>query len=200
MKYLVVVLIVIIIVLVAVLSFTLGKRGSVINTEPKVSPTMGVSASPTPSVAPKNTKKVTGGGIYSLHKWELTVPSDWQEERETQGTDAEKVILTKDGYEISITQGGFGGAACLYPGDPDIEGPSARYKAYKEITTQSADSFRRSWTGDELTSKGYGICQNTQYGWGAPTLYGHIAFITPAAKTKVMLDEMDAILSSLTKL
>lgn len=116
------------------------------------------------------------------------------------GPDAEKVILTKGDYEISITQGGFGGAACLYPGDADMEGPSARYDNYKDITTQSADPFRRSWTGDEMTSSGFGICQSTQYGWGAPTLYGHIAFITPATKSKAMLDEMDAIVSSLTKL
>ena len=201
MKYLVPVLIVIIIILVAVLSFALGKKGSSSNTGvSQVSPTSTVTPTASPTQAPVNTKKVTGGGIYSLYKWELTAPSDWQEKREGDRVNSEKVILTKDGYEISITQGGFGGAACLYPGDADIEGPSARYEIYKEITTKTADSFRRSWTGDEMVSKGFGICHNTQYGWGAPTLYGHIAFIAPAVKTKAMLDEMDTILSSLAKL
>ena len=201
MKYIVPVLIVIIIVLVAALSFTLGKKGTLSSgVSSQVSPTVTLAPTATSTPTPINTKKITGGGIYSLYKWELTVPSTWQEKREKDGVNSEKVILTKDSYEISITQGGFGGAACLYPGDADIEGPSARYEAYKEITTKSGDALRRSWTGDEMVSKGFGICHKTQYGWGTPTLYGHIAFITPTSKTKAMLDEMDAVLSSLTKL
>jgi hypothetical protein len=202
MKFLVPALIVIIIILVAALSFTLGKGSTtkMSDSSPSVSPTVMVSPTQALTPAAENTKKVTGGGILSFPKWQLTASLDWQESRESSGSDSEKVTLSKDGYEISITQGGFGGAMCLYPGDADIEGPSTRYDNYKAITTQSGDALRRSWTGDELTAKGFGICQNTQYGWEAPTLYGHIAFTTPAAKTKAMLEEMDTILSSLTKL
>lgn len=201
MKFLVPALIVIIIILVAALSFTLGKSStSKMSDGSSVSPTTMVSPTFEPTSAAQTTKKVVGGGILSFPKWQLSVPLDWQESREADGTNSEKVTLAKGDYEISITQGGFGGAMCLYPGDADIEGPSARYGSYKAITTQSGDALRRSWTGDELTTTGFGICQNTQYGWEAPTLYGGIGFNTPATRIKTMLDEMDSILSSLTKL
>lgn len=201
MKYLVPVLIAIIIILIAALSFSVGKSGFSIKKPETPTPQTSLnSPTLTPTAPPTNTRKVTAGGILSFPKYELTVPTDWQDTREASGADDEKIVLTKGAYQISITQGGFGGAVCLYPGDADIEGPSARYDAFKEITTQSADLFRRSWTGDELTSSGFGICHKSQYGWGAPTLYGHIAFITPTGKTKAMLEEMDSILTSLKKI
>ena len=198
MNKLVTFLLLVIILLVGGVSYLAGKNQLV--KLPKVSTTQESSPSPLASPTPTASKTVKGGGILSFPKYQMTVPSGWQDTRESQGEDNEKIILTKGSYQISITQGGFGGAVCLFPGDPDIEGPSARYDSYKEITTNSGDLFRRSWTGNELTSQGFAICHKTQYGWGAPTLYGHIAFITPAAKTRAMIDEMDSILSSLKKI
>jgi len=198
MNKLVTFLLLVIILLVGGVSYLAGKNQLV--KLPKVSTTQESSPSPLASPTPTASKTVKGGGILSFPKYQMTVPSGWQDTRESQGEDNEKIILTKGSYQISITQGGFGGAVCLFPGDPDIDGPSARYDSYKEITTNSGDLFRRSWTGNELTSQGFAICHKTQYGWGAPTLYGHIAFITPAAKTRAMIDEMDSILSSLKKI
>jgi len=199
MKYLFGLLIVIIIFFVAFSLFNIGKNGLPFkNSSSQISPTIrDISPTPTPS---NLTKKVTGGGILSFPKYEITIPLEWQETREVENKDNEKVIVSKDNYQISITQGGFGGAACLYPGDADIEGPSARYDGYKEITTLSKDLLRRSWTGQEMASKGFGICHKSQYGWQAPTLYGHISFITPISKMKSILEEMDNILSSLKKI
>lgn len=204
MKYLFPVLIIIIILLVGGLSFFAGKSGGFLKLNPSPTPTL--TGTPTgtvtgtPTATPKPTKKVTGGGILSFPRYELTVGTDWVNTRESGGADDEKIILTKGAYSISITQGGFGGAVCLYPGDPDSEGPSARYDNFKELTTQSGDLFRRSWTGDEMSSRGYGICHKSQYGWGAPTNYGHISFGTPVTKTREMLDEMDVILASFKKI
>jgi len=202
MKYLVPVLLLIIIVLVAVLAFSAGKSGfSVTKLEtPTPTDSSQLSTSETPTPTQENTRKVTGGGILSFPKYEITVPASWQDSKESGGMDDEKITLTKGSYKIAITQGGFGGAVCLYPGDADMEGPSVRYDTFKELTTQSGDLFRRSWTGEELTSSGFGICHKSQYGWGAPTNYGHISFITPGAKTKAMLEEMDSILTSLRKI
>ena len=200
MKYLVPFLIIIIIILVAGMAFFAGKGAITIPGVATPTPTATISSTPTATATSTPTKKVTGGGILSFPKYSLTVPADWQNSRESHSQDDEKIILTKGAYQLSITQGGFGGAVCLYPGDADTEGPSARYDAYKEITGKSGDLFRRSWTGDEMTSKGFGICHKSQYGWGAPTLYGHISFIAPQDKTRPMLDEMDAILASLTKI
>ena len=202
MKYLVPVLLLIIILLVGALAFTAGKFGFSVNKSEAPTPTQNiqVTTSETPMPTQVSTKKVTGGGILSFPKYEITIPTDWQDTRESGTMNDEKITLTKGAYKISITQGGFGGAVCLYPGDADTEGPSGRYDFFKEITTQSGDLFRRSWTGDELRSTGFGICHKSQYGWGAPTNYGHISFITPGTKTKAMLDEMDLILASLRQI
>ena len=200
MKYITPILLLIIIVLVVALFFTLGRRGiSLDKSEPtRTSDIATPSSSPTTSL--ESTQKITGGGILSFPKYELTVGSDWQLTRESQGQDNEKVTLIKGSYKISILQGGFGGSACLFPGDLDSEGPSARFDSFKEITPKDGDLFRRSWTGEELSASGYGICQKTQYGWGSPSLYGSISFTTPPTKTRAMLDEMDSILASITKI
>jgi hypothetical protein len=203
-RYLIPILIILLILLVAGGAFFVGKSGvkipGVALTTPTVSPTASPTLPPPPPPTAKPSKTVTGGGILSFPKYQVTIPADWQDSKESQGADIEKIILTKGTYQISILQGGFGGATCLYPGDPDMEGPSVRYEMYKEITTKSGDLFRRSWDGNELTASGYGVCHKTQYGWGEPTGYGSISFKTPATKTKEMLDEMDAILASFTKI
>ena len=204
MKYLLPILIILLILLVGGMAFFAGKSGvkvpGVALTTPTVSPTGSPTTTAIPTATVKTTKTVTGGGILSFPKYQVTIPTDWQNTRESQGADDEKIILTKGAYEISILEGGFGGAMCLYPGDPDQEGPSGRYEFYKEITTKSGDLFRRSWDGDEMISNGFGICHKSQYGWGAPTAYGHISYKTPITKTREMIDEMDAILASFTKI
>jgi hypothetical protein len=203
-KYLLPILIILLILLVGGMAFFAGKSGvkvpGVALTTPTASPTATGTATPTPTPTVKPTKTVTGGGILSFPKYQLTVPTDWQNTRESQTADDERIILIKGAYKITILQGGFGGGACLYPGDPDMEGPSGRYEFYKEITSKSGDMFRRSWDGDEMTADGFGICHKSQYGWGSPTGYGSISFITPITKTREMIDEMDAILASLTKI
>lgn len=214
MKYIVILLVVLVVLLVGILAFLWGRMGWGLNfgsvglvASPSAavlastSPSGSVaSASPSPSANAVIYKKVTGGGILSFPKYELSVPVDWTDSKQSGGADDQKVIVKKGEFEISITQGGFGGAVCLFPGDADVEGPSSKYSAYKEITTQSGDLFRRTWTGEEMASKGYGVCYKSQYGWGVPTIYGHISYITPVSKTKAIVDEMDAILASIKKI
>lgn len=149
-----------------------------------------------PCPKPKTTK-VTGGGILSFPKYELTIPSDWTSTRESQTKDDEKLTLRSGPLTITIQQGGFGGAMCLYPGDAESEGPAGHYTSYVELTTASGDKLRRSTPKD---GKGFGICQLTQYGWGAPTLYGHIGLTIPNSPTPEDLTVIDNILSSLTKI
>ena len=193
-KYTVPFLVTVIVVLVGALAYFAGRFGP-----GEVRLTAASSTPATPVTSPITYKKITGGGVMSFPEYELTVPDSWQGTTETLGPDAQKVIVKNGPYEISITQGGFGGSICLYPGDADIDGPSGRYQQFKNITTQSGDHLRRSWTGNELVSNGFAICHQTQYGWNAPTLYGHIAFITKGGSSTQSLAEMDAILASLTK-
>ena len=200
MKYIVPILIVIIIILIAALSFSVGKSGFSISKTETPNPTQTQEVSVTPTSAEIETTKVKGGGILAFPNYELSVPAGWVESRESFGADDEKLTVSKGSYKISISQGGFGGSMCLYPGDPDSEGPSGRYAAFLEITTQSGDLFRRGFTGSELAAPSFGICQKGDYGWQAPTLYGHISYIVPTVKTKEMLNEMDLILASLKKI
>ena len=208
MKYLVSFLVAVIIILTAIIFYFIGKQNvlPVLTKNPPVIlspssyPTL-PSLSSSPTSAPQDTpiplQTIKGGGILSFPHYQLKASSDWIYSREAEGQDNEKIILKNGSYSLSISQGGFGGAVCLYPGDADNEGPSARYVQYVEITTNSGDQLRRSTPEN---GKGFGICQHTQYGWGAPTLYGHISLTVPNNPTPEMLKEIDAILSSLTKI
>ncbi|MBI3282821.1 hypothetical protein HYZ70_01985 [Candidatus Curtissbacteria bacterium] len=201
-KYLVAVLLLVIIILVGILAFILGKSSDkkvleAITPTPtifKVAQTVTPTVSPTPTI--EETKKVRGGGILSFPKYELTVPVAWQVTRDAPNPDIEKVIFKKNGYEMSILEGGFGGAVCLYPGDADVEGPSARYEQYVEITTKSSDILRRSWTG----GGGFSVCHKTQYGWNQPSLFGSISIKIPASYSNEMILEIDRVLASFDRI
>lgn len=143
------------------------------------------------------TQTVRGGGVLSFPRYELTVGADWTVSRETPGPDSERLVLRNGDLGLTILQGGFGGSVCLYPGDADSEGPSARYTKYVELVNKSGDKFRRS---TPESGQGFALCQLSQYGWGAPTLYGAISLVLPTAPTPVMIDELDQALKSLTKL
>ncbi len=167
---------------------------------PPVEPTPSPVTSPTPSVVASETartQKVTGGGVLSFPRYELTIPSSWTYNRESNTQNDEKLTITNGTYTLSVQQGGFGGSACLYPGDPNSEGPAGRYIAYIELTTKSGDKLRRS---TPESGQGFGLCQLTQYGWGAPTLYGHISLKVPASPTPSDLQVLDTILESFTKI
>jgi len=204
MKYLISFLVVIIFVLTALVSYFVGKQNVLPALTKNLAATLSPSNNPTlPSptsiaqVTPIPFQIIKGGGILSFPQYQLKASADWIYSREAEGQDNEKIILKNGAYGLSISQGGFGGAVCLFPGDAETEGPSSRYVKYVEITTNSGDQLRRSTPEN---GQGFGICQNTQYGSGAPTLYGHIGLTIPNNPTPEMLKEIDGILASLTKI
>lgn len=207
MKYLVGFLIVIIFILTGFVAYFVGKQNALpasvknvpitvspVVTETKLNPNLPTSA---PQDTPIPLQVIKGGGILSFPHYQLKASSNWIYSREAEGQDNEKIILKNGSYGLSISQGGFGGAICLFPGDTDVEGPSSRYIKYVGITTNSGDQLRRSIPEN---GQGFGICQLTQYGWGVPTLYGHISLTIPNNSTPEMLKEIDEILTSLTKI
>src|SRR3989304_7238782 len=110
MKYLVPVMLLIIIVLVAVLAFSAGKSGFSVTKLQTPTPTDSsqLSTSETPTPTQENTRKVTGGGILSFPKYEITVPASWQDSKESGGMDDEKITLTKGSIKLQLTRAGLG--------------------------------------------------------------------------------------------
>lgn len=221
MKYTVPVLVVLVILLASALAYLAGQKNS---PAPAPSATGGVEGSPAPKActldgkvcedgstvgrtgpncefapcpSPAPLQTIKGGGILSFPRYEVLIPNNWTWSREAQGADNEKIILKKGDSGISISQGGFGGAMCLYPEDPDVEGPAGRYTQYVEITTRSGDKLRRS---TPEAGKGFGLCHLTAYGWGTPTVYGHISLTTPSSPTPADLQIIDDILKSFQKI
>ncbi len=155
-------------------------------------------ATATPTASPSSSlslKVVSAGGVLSFPKYEITIPSDWSYSKEATNPDMERLTLKNGSYSISILEGGFGGAVCLFPGDADVEGPSARFDSFKDIATKSGDELRRVAS----TGSGFGVCQKSQYGWGEPTSYGAISISVPSNPDLGMVSVVDNILSSITK-
>ncbi|OGM08322.1 hypothetical protein A2Z67_01480 [Candidatus Woesebacteria bacterium RBG_13_36_22] len=201
MKNIIIIIVIVLLIAgVGVGFYLLGSKS--INKGGAVTPTPQTFIEITPTFTPPSPtqiplKTVMAGGILSFPKYRLSLPSDWTDNLEKMGPDAEKLIVKKGSYSISITQGGFGGAACLFPGDPDIEGPSGRYDTFTDLQDKSGDILRRV---GKSQGGGFSICEKTQYGWGAPTSYGHMSIAAPVSPDPQMLTEIDAIISSLTKL
>lgn len=149
------------------------------------------------------TKTVEGGVPKSaglaFDQYTLEIPEDWSSKKEGTDPAYEKLILFKGANEISIMQGATGGALCLYPGDPDFEGPSSRFTKFVELTTKDGRLLRRSSTDDPpfKGKTGFTICQKNQDGaFGQPSQYGHTSYSLPAGFDNSTLSEMDAIISS----
>lgn len=200
-------LVVIIIILVGALGYVAGRDGIVLNnplssSSPVPSPSVSspsptvITASPLASPTPA-TQKIEAGGILSFPKYRVTIPASWTFSKESNTADDQKLTLKNETSEITFLQGGFGGAACLYPGDPDVEGPAGRYTGYVDLTTASGDKLRRS---TPESGSGFAVCYLSQYGWGAPTVYGHISLKTAESPTSAELEMIDTILSSIKKI
>ena len=134
----------------------------------------------------------------SFDQYSISTPEEWIAKKENQTVADEKLILTKDKYQINIFQAATGGALCLYPGDGDFEGPSSKFEIFTDLNTKDNRMLRRS--GNE-SENGFTVCQKGQDGsYQQPTNYGHISITVPDNSTQEMMDEIDMILSSLKKI
>lgn len=165
-----------------------------------------VISTPTSTEIPKELLTITGGvpknAGLSFDQYNLKASIEWVVKRDNQEVNQiivdEKLYLTKNGYQISIFQGATGGALCLYSTDPDFEGPSSRFKYFKELTLKDGRILRR---GGDLNDTGFTVCQKSQDGtFIQPTNYGHISIKLPENWNQETLDEIDLILSSLNKI
>jgi hypothetical protein len=155
----------------------------------------------TPNPTPKIiTARLDASSGLSFTKYTISIPSDWVDKHtyENQGTPIDTLTLTKGNYQIKIYQAATGGAQCIYPSDPTPEGPSSSFIGFVEFTSTDSIVFRRGWL--EVSPKNYSVCQKSQYGFGAPTSFGHISYTTPNSPDANTLSEMDKIITSLKKI
>ena len=142
-------------------------------------------------------------GDYKLRPFEWGVIADYmntpekikQSRQYMCNAQSEKIIISKNGYEISIYQAAAGGNQCTYPGDPTPQGPAVSFAKFVEITTQSFNKLRRS-----QGTAGFTVCELLQNTWMTPTSFGHIAIKTPLTIDPTIMTQVDAILTSLKKI
>jgi hypothetical protein len=160
---------------------------------PTVAPT-----TPQASAAAEFTQ-VTAGGVLVFNKYTIDIPKTWTYTKEVAPTGEvalDKLIISKGIYKISIFQAATGGAPCLYPGDAAVEGPSSTYTTFVNLVTGTGDKLRRSGTENP---KAFTVCEFQSGGYGQPTTFGHISIETGLNPPKSLLDEIDAMLTSLKK-
>lgn len=171
---------------------------------PEESPTSTSSASPS---ATPIAKKTVEGGVpksagLSYDLYTIEVPVDWTVSKDTSGYAYEKLTISKGQNQLTIMQGATGGALCLYPGDPDFEGPSSRFTKFVELKTKDGRILRRSSTDDPpyQGKVGFTVCMKTDQGdYNQPTMYGHTGYSLPANFDNQVLLELDAMVASLKK-
>ena len=170
-------------------------------------PVPSTSSAFTPTAAPESSTIPAGlnaSSGLSFTKYQITVPSLWTNTHKTtnEGTWTDTLTLTnaKIAGTVKIFQGATGGAVCLYPGDPDFEGPSSRYDKFVELKTADGVVLRRSWTQTQGgTDQSYTICQKASDGsWGQPTVFGHMS-VKILSTDPNPLPDIDAMIASLKK-
>jgi len=140
------------------------------------------------------TKTIPAGGVLTYAAYTIDIPSDWTYTK-NDGKDIDTLIIMKGDYRMQILQGGMGGAPCLYPGDPDVEGPSSRFTNFVEIMNPNGYLLRR---GESLPQSAIGVCEKQKFGWEEPTSFGAISYLVPGRDSAV-IQIMDAMVASLKK-
>lgn len=184
------------IIIVFILIFTISKTTS--QQKQKTQPSEDTSTSKLPPDT--SLTKVAAGGTDSFASYTTSVPSDWEvikESDEDVGTD--KLILSKEGYRITISQGITNESLCFYPGDEGVADSSSTFDTFVQIDGKEGLQFRRSGIDGGTT---FTICQKNDEGdYIQPTNFGHVNYSTllKSNYSESILDEMDSIVASLEK-
>lgn len=164
-------------------------------------------ATVTPTPAKAVAKKIVSAGVaadagLSFGPYTIQVTDTWNVKHDVDtSVPIDTLTLTSGDYQLKIYQAATGGSKCVYPGDPPFEGPSQLYKEYVTITGATY-TYRRSPTDSAVPAgkAGFTLCQKaSDGGYGQPTSFGHISYITPIAPNEATLREMDTMVESLSK-
>jgi hypothetical protein len=168
-----------------------------------------ITTAPSETITPspvQSSQTVTAGlnfaGGISFPAYTITIPADWTVTHTNNPGESPSDYLTvsKGSYQFKIMQGATGGAMCLYPGEPDQEGPSSRYTSFVEFTGTNTNIFRRGTSpAPSGYASGYTVCMKNgnDASYGQPTGFGHISYGAPASPDPSILTQMDTMIASL---
>ncbi len=172
-----------------------------------MTPTPSTAASPSvmvpsPTMTTNQTKTVKAGlsGGNFFKPYTIDVPIGWTNTKETTvAAGIDKLILTKNGYSLTIYQAAMGGGGCIYPGDKPAE-MSQTFTAFADINGKNGQ-FRRSWNEQGAAKTlAYTVClKGTDNSYGVLTPFGAISIATPNPAEPSILAEIDSMIASLTK-
>lgn len=183
------------------------EAASTVNPQPEA-PTPTTDIGLMPEKKPENIRSTIIAGLgpdsgLSFTKYQISAPNGWTPNHTTlnEGTWVDTLTMAKGTYELKIFQAATGGALCLYPGDPDFEGPSSRYDLFVSLTTKDGIMMRRGTTNAVNGNKrGFTVCQKSTDSYGQPTVFGHMSYTTPIVVDEATLAEMDEMVKSLQKI
>jgi len=200
-------LFVVIIALVGGGAYYLGTKNPSVDTTKKefIVASSDTLISPTETVASSSSQATTpvSAGAKQMTPYTIAVPIDWTTKNDLAQDDMDKLVVSKNGYLITIYQAGMGGMIYSFPDTPQDDGPMVqKYTgSYTDITGVNGERYRRidSSSQNKPGEKSYTVLMKGTSAFTNPTTFGAISYTTPLSPDSKVLAEMDQIIASLQK-
>lgn len=153
---------------------------------------------------------VTAGGLTGYPKYTTSVPEGWTVSKTENLPERNFLTLTKNGFELYVTQGGPGEGVCDYSIPERPESGLYLERAQLEfvpLQTRDGNDFRRTY--DSNVPAYYTICEKIGSEYKRPTTFGFIIYkksLGPGEYKPSIerfddqaLSKMDSIVASLKK-
>jgi hypothetical protein len=171
---------------------------------PTLSPVIAVvtkSASPSAVFEPK---KYIIAGLPFITRYTVLIPQSWNNtNKQDEQSISDDLTISKNGYELVISQKNTNSLSCIYTKENYVLGPSVSYKSFSTIESTEAEgyTYRRSENEAEEVKgrKSFTICEQYNAGYVQPTTFGIITYKVPEKCNPLILQEMDAMVASLRK-
>ena len=174
------------------------KEFVVATSDNQVSPTRAMVLPTSTQVA---TLKIKAGSAEHA-QYTVDVPEDWKSDHSIAEKDMDKLIISKDGYIVTIYQANMGGSMYSFE-DAKVEGPMAQEYTGKftDFVGVAGEKYRRidSSAQNKPGEKNYSVLVYGTDSYQTPTVFGAISYTTPIGPDTKILEEMDSIISSLKK-
>jgi hypothetical protein len=136
----------------------------------------------------------------SLSGFKLKYPADWSLD-ETENENFYSLLLTVDNVSFKVDQANIGGGGCLYPGDPDRDGPYTRVGEYLELVFNNGTIWRLGpeTHNNDPENEPITVCQRRsgEDEFSSITSIGATGIVFSGTADQVILEEIVQILSTI---